>query len=92
MAKIHIKRAFTMDLDELQKGMQDLADQLQSEHGMQDAWKNPQQIDFKHKAGKGSLAIEGKHLVLSLKLGMLYAAMAPVVKSRINAWADEYIV
>ena len=91
MAKIEINKAFTMDLDEVRAGMEKMAESLKSEHGMQYQWDTDDSISFKHKAGKGSLRIVGNELQLSLKMSMLYAAMAPVVRSRINEWADEYI-
>ncbi len=91
MAKVSITRSFTLDLEEVKAGMQTLADGLKSEHGMQYQWVSETQIDFKHKAGKGSLTIVGSELQLNLKLSMMYAAMAPIVKKRIHEWADEYI-
>ena len=91
MSKVSINRAFTIGLDEVKTSMQTLADDLKSEHGMQYEWASDTELNFKHKSGKGSIKVVDNEIHLNLKLSLLYAAMAPVVRSRINDWADEYI-
>jgi len=91
MAKIQLSKAFTMDLSDIKAGMLELAEGLQKEYGMKYKWDGEESISFTHKAGKGSLRIEGNELVLSIKLSMLYSATAPVVKKRISDWAEEHI-
>ena len=59
--------------------------------GMNYQWEGQDRIVFNHKSGKGFVEIRGNELVLELKLGMMYAAMAPVVKSKITALANEYV-
>lgn len=91
MAKVKLSKPFTMDLEQVRKGMQDIADHLSSEEGMKYSWASEDRLEFSHKTGKGSLHIAGQELVLELKISMLYAAAAPVVKKKIMAFADEYI-
>ena len=91
MAKVKLNKAFTMDVVDVRKGMQEIADHLVSEEGMKYRWVNDDRLEFSHKTGKGSLQIEGKELVLELKISMLYAAAAPLVKKKVMAFADEYI-
>ncbi|MCK5881724.1 MAG: polyhydroxyalkanoic acid system family protein [Sinobacterium sp.] len=91
MSKVSIIRPFTIDIDEVKVGMQTLADGLKSEHGMVYEWVSETEISFKHKSGKGNLKVVGDEMHLNLKLTIFYAAMAPIVKKRINDWADEYI-
>lgn len=91
MSKVSITRSFTIELDEVKAGMQTLADGLKKEHGMQYKWVSETEIDFKHKAGKGNLKVVGNEMHLTIKLSFLYSSMAPVIKKRINDWADEYI-
>jgi hypothetical protein len=52
---------------------------------------NDDRVEFKHKSASGFIQIEAEQIVLKMKLSMLYAAMAPVVKARINELADQYI-
>ena len=91
MAKVKLNKAFTMSVVDVRKGMQEIADHLVSEEGMKYRWVNDDRLEFSHKTGKGSLQIEGKELVLELKISMLYAAAAPLVKKKVMAFADEYI-
>ena len=91
MAKVRISKVFTMPLDQVVEGMERIATELNKEHGMKYAWVSEQKVEFSHKAGKGFLAIEGTELILDMKISLLYAAMAPVVKKRVLEFADEYI-
>lgn len=92
MSDIHIEKSFTMSLDELKQGIEKLAQQLQSEHGLQYQWDNDNQVSFKHKAAKGKVEIVGDVVQLSFKLGLLYKPMAGMIKSQINTLADKYVV
>ena len=91
MAKVEVTKTFTMDVEEVKKGMKEMADNLAAEHGMNYQWVGETEISFKHKAGKGSLKIVGQQLQLSIKLSMMYSAMAPVIKKRIVDWSEEHI-
>ena len=91
MAKVKVNKRFTMDVEQVRKGMQDIADHLQAEEGMSYQWMNDDRIEFSHKTGKGSLQIAQGELQLELKISMLFAAAAPMVKKKVLAFADEYI-
>lgn len=91
MAKVRLTKKFTMCLDDVRKGMQDIAQRLQDEQGMTYKWVGEDRVEFSHKTGKGSLHLEGGELVLELKIGLLYSAAAPVVKKKIMEFADKYI-
>ena len=91
MAKVKVSKPFTMQIEDVRRGMQDIADHLAREEGMKYQWKDDNCLSFSHKTGKGSLRIEGQALILELKISMLYAAAAPVVKKKVLAFADEYI-
>lgn len=91
MATVHFKKVFTMGHDEVRHGIEQLGQGLQKEHGLKYHWESDNKAVFQHKAAKGHIAIDGNEIHLVLKLGMMYAAMAPVIKSRITAMAEEYI-
>ncbi|MCV6613873.1 MAG: polyhydroxyalkanoic acid system family protein [Cellvibrionaceae bacterium] len=91
MARINIKKPFTMPRDEVKNGMKEIAEHLCDEHGMKYRWCGEERIEFSHKAGKGSLQVEGQEVVLELKLSLLFAAAAPLVKKHVHQFADEYI-
>ena len=91
MSKVSINRTFTMPVEEVKQGMQTLAEGLKAEHGMQYDWAGDNEVKFKHKAGQGSLKIVGNELQLLIKIPMLFAATAPILKKKINTWADENI-
>lgn len=91
MATINLEKQFTMPLDEVRKGIEKIANSLENDQGMKWSWQNEDAIEFSHKAGKGTLAIAGDKLVMQLKIGMLYAAVAPVVKKKVQDYADKHI-
>lgn len=92
MATIHFKKTFTMSHDEVRQGIEKLGQALQKDQGMSYQWENDNKAVFQHKAAKGFVAIKGNEVQLELKLGMLYSAMAPLIKSKISEMADKYIV
>lgn len=91
MATIQLKKAFTMSLVEVREGLEKLGAGLKEAQGMEYHWEGENKVAFSHKSGKGHVEIKGKEVVLELKLGMLYSAMAPMVKSKLTELADEYI-
>ncbi|CAA0119459.1 Uncharacterised protein [BD1-7 clade bacterium] len=91
MAKVKVTKPFTMPFDDVLEGIERIANDLNKEHGMSYSWVSQQKVEFSHKAGKGFLAIEGSNVVLEMKISMLYAAMAPIVKKRVEQFAQEYI-
>ncbi|HEY9032583.1 MAG TPA: polyhydroxyalkanoic acid system family protein [Pseudomonadales bacterium] len=91
MSTVHFKKAFTMNLEDVRHGIEQLGQGLQKEHGLKYHWEGQHKAVFQHKAAKGHIAIKGNEIQLELKLGLMYAAMAPLIKSRIAAMADQYI-
>lgn len=91
MATVQLKKTFTMAHDEVRHGIEQLGQGLEKEHGLQYRWESDNKAVFQHKAAKGHIAISGNEVHLVLKLGMMYSAMAPIIKSRISAMAEEYI-
>ena len=81
-----------MPLHEVREGVEKLGQGLQKEHGLKYRWESDCRVSFNHKAAKGFIEIQGNKLVLELKLGMLYVAMAPVVRKKLMEFADEYLV
>lgn len=91
MAKVKITKTFTMPLDEVREGLEKIGKGLEAEHGLKYSWKHDDRVEFTHKSVKGFVEIQGNELLLELKLSMMFAAMAPVVKKRITEMADEHI-
>jgi putative polyhydroxyalkanoate system protein len=91
MSKVQLKKTFTMTLDEVREGLEKLGAGLKKAQGMNYQWESQDRIVFTHKSGKGFVEIRGNELVLELKLGMMYAAMAPMVKNKITDLANEHI-
>ena len=91
MAHIRIEKPFTMPLNEVQLGIEKIAKSLEKNQGMSYSWVTDDKVEFSHKAGKGSIAIEQNQLVMQLKIGMLYSAVAPVVKKKVQEYADKHI-
>jgi len=91
MSKIHLQKTFTMTLDEVREGLERLGEGLKQAQGMNYRWENENKVSFSHKSGSGSVEIKGSEIVLDLKLGLMYSAMAPMVKKKITELADEYI-
>ena len=91
MAKIELRKSFTDDLEAIRRGIERLGDELKNEQGLSYRWVNDDRVEFKHKSANGYIQIENNELVLKMKLGMLYSAMAPMIKSRIKELADQHI-
>lgn len=91
MSKVQLKKKFTMSLDEVREGLEKLGAGLKETYGMDYQWEGKNRVSFSHKSGKGHVEIQGNELVLEIKLGMMYMAMAPMVKKRITELADEYV-
>ncbi len=91
MSKVQLKKKFTMTLDEVHEGLEKLGAGLKESFGMDYKWEGKNRVSFSHKYGKGHVDIQGNELVLEIKLGMMYMAMAPMVKKRITELADEYV-
>jgi putative polyhydroxyalkanoate system protein len=91
MAKIEVTKNYSDDITAIREGIEKLGQDLQREHKLNYTWVNDDRVEFKHKSASGFIQIEAEQIVLKMKLSMLYAAMAPVVKARINELADQYI-
>lgn len=91
MAKVRVNKTFSMPLSDVRQGLENLGKGLQSEHGLNYSWKGENRVEFTHKSAKGFVQIDGNELVLELKLSMLFAAMAPIVKKHIEELASEHI-
>jgi len=91
MAKIHIKKAFTMSHDEVREGIEKLGQAMQQEQGMKYQWSGDDKVLFEHKAAKGFIQINSDSVELELKVSFLYSAMAPVMRNKIEEVANRYI-
>ena len=91
MATIKISKKFTMPVEQVREGIDKLGESLQKEQGMQYHWENNTKAVFQHKAAKGFVCINIDCVDLELKMGLLYSAMAPLLKSKIQEMADAYI-
>lgn len=91
MATIKLNKKFTMPIEQVREGIDKLGESLQKEQGMNYHWESDNKALFKHKAAKGFICIKDDCVELELKMGMLYAAMAPLLKSKIQEMADQYI-
>ena len=79
-----------MSKEEVTDGLEALASKLQQKQGIAYHWQGDKVV-FSHKAGKGSIEVVGQDVILKLKLGLLYAAMAPAIKKQIQIYADHHI-
>lgn len=91
MATIKVNKTFTMSIEQVRLGIEKLGEQLQKEQGMKYSWESENKALFQHKAAKGFICIKEDCVELELKMGMLYSAMAPLLKSKIQEMADQYI-
>lgn len=91
MATIKLSKKYTMPIDQVRLGIEKLGEQLQQEQGMKYSWESENKAVFKHKAAKGFICIQDDCVELELKLGLLYSAMAPILKSKIQEMADQHI-
>lgn len=91
MSKIELTKTFTDDITEIRAGIERIGEGLKAEHNLNYSWVNADKVEFKHKSASGFIEIVGDEIILKMKLSLLYAAMAPVVKRRITELADEYI-
>lgn len=91
MAKIQLKKSYTMSREEVRQGIEKLGQSLQKDEGMKYHWQGDDKVIFEHKAAKGFVQINSDSVEIELKLGMLYSAMAPLLRNKMHAVADKYI-
>ena len=91
MTTINVEKKFTMPIEDVRKGMEKIAKSLEQGQGMTWQWDNEDCVSFSHKAGKGTLFIEGDKLLMQIKMGILFAAVAPMIKKKVEAYAAKHI-
>jgi len=91
MATIQFEKPFAMSPEEVRAGIEKLGQSLQQQQGIQYRWENDDRVVFQHKAAKGYIQIHAAKVELEIKVGMLYSAMAPMMRSKIKEVADKYI-
>ena len=91
MTKIRMTKDFTMPLDEIHEGIEKLGVALKENYGFEYKWEGKDRIEFKNKGAKGYIEIQGITIKLSIKLGMMYMAMAPMIKTKLEEFVNENI-
>lgn len=91
MATVKVSKKFTMPIDKVREGIDRLGESLQAEQGIKYHWESDTKALFQHKAAKGFICIKDGCVELELKMGLLYSAMAPLLKSKIQEMAEQYI-
>lgn len=91
MATIKLNKKFTMPVEQVREGIEKLGESLQKEQGMKYRWESDNKALFQHKTAKGFICIKDDCVELELKVGLLFSAMAPLLKSKIEEMANQYI-
>lgn len=93
MSTLVMHREHSMSTDKLKDGLQQIADHLSDNFGMEYEWKGDD-IHFNKsgaKGGKGVLKVSETALDLNLKLGLLARPFKSKIESELNRFLDEHL-
>lgn len=90
MAKFTISKPYTMPVEEVREAAEGLASQLEAEHGVKSRWRGDT-VQIKGKGVEGEMDFADGVIEISVKLGMMTAMFAPVMKKEMQRYLDKYV-
>ena len=91
MAKFTISKPYTMPIENVREAAEGLATQLEKEHGVKSQWRGDHHVHIKGKGVEGEMDFADGVIDISVKLGMMTAMFAPVMKKEMQRYLDKYV-
>ena len=90
MAKFTLSKPYTMPVEDVREAAEGLAAQLAAEHGVRPRWSGDS-VSMQGSGVDGTVDFSGGTIDISVKLGMMTAMFAPVLKKQMQRYLDEHI-
>ncbi|GAB5415099.1 MAG: hypothetical protein Cons2KO_27020 [Congregibacter sp.] len=90
MAGFQIRKAQSMDKEELRDAAEGLAKQLEGSHGVRARWEGDS-VRIKGAGVDGRLTLGDSDVLVSVELGLMASAFKGVLRSEVQRYLDEYV-
>ncbi len=90
MAGFQIRKAHSMDKEDLREAAQVLAAQLEAEHGVRAQWRGDS-VQIRGAGVDGKLTLGDSDVLVSVSLGLIASAFKNVLRSEVQRFLDEYV-
>lgn len=90
MAGFQIRKAHSMDKEELRDAAEGLAKQLEGSHGVRARWEGDS-VRIKGAGVDGRLTLGDSDVLVSVELGLMASAFKGVLRSEVQRYLDEYV-
>lgn len=91
MAKFTLSKPYTMPVEQVREAAQGLADKLATEHGLQSKWRGDHHVHIKGRGVDGEMDFADGVIDISVKLGVMTAMFAPVMKKEMQRYLDKNV-
>ena len=91
MARIEIKKAYTMDADDLRGELDALADNLSEKLSLNCCWQSDRCLDFHRSGAEGQINIDDEEVSIAIQLGFLLKAFKDPIEQEIQDFMDTHI-
>lgn len=90
MAGFQIRRAHSMQREELRTVARGLAQELQTTHGVRARWDGDQ-VSIRGSGVAGRLTLGDSEVLVSVELGLLAAPFKNALRSEVQRYLDEHL-
>lgn len=90
MAGFRVSKPYTMSKDEVREAAEQLARELQTQHGLRCRWQGDT-ATFTRPGLDGKLSIDNECISLSIKLGLLASAFERPLRLAVADYLDKYV-
>lgn len=90
MAGFQIRKPHSMEKEALREAAQELASQLEAEHGVRARWEGDC-VRIRGAGVDGRLTLSDDYVLVSVELGLMASAFKGVLRSEVQRFLDEYV-
>lgn len=90
MAGFKLRKAHTMDKDELRDAAEGLARQLEGSHGVRARWDGDS-VRIKGAGVNGLLTLSEADVEVSVELGLMASPFKGVLRTEVQRYLDKYV-
>lgn len=90
MASFKLRKPYTMPVNKVREAARGLAEQLEAEHGVRPQWRGDS-VRISGKGVEGEMDFADGVIDISVKMGMMTAVFAPVLKREMQRYLDEHV-
>lgn len=90
MATIDIARSHSLDLEEARDAVEQIAERLQADLGIDYRWDGSV-LRFKRKGARGRIRVSDSDIRIEITLSMMLKPIRPKIESEIESYLLDYI-